>query len=198
VSDELAIASVTTVLKNLIENGLIDRHVTGSIGSDVTVTALPPDRITTGADERAQLNLFFYQATPNTALRPSTLPSSEDRAAALPNGGLSLDLHYLVTAYGARDLQAEVLMGYVMSLFQSTPVVTREPIRKALASAAGNGSQAAVAGAAADLAARLNEIRIRPQFLNTEEMSKLWSALQSRFRPSTAYKVSLVMLDGRR
>ena len=65
----LAIAAITAVLKHLLENGLAESDVTASIGGDVIVSALPPDRATTGADERAQLNVFLYQATPNTGLR---------------------------------------------------------------------------------------------------------------------------------
>ena len=35
------------------------------------------------------------------------------------------------------------------------------------------------------------EMRLCLQFLSLEEMSKLWSALQARYRPSLVYKVSL-------
>jgi hypothetical protein len=47
------------------------------------------------------------------------------------------------------------------------------------------------------LADRVERIRIEPTFLNSEEMSKLWSALQAKFRPSATYKVSAVMVDGK-
>jgi hypothetical protein len=44
-SNALAIASVTAVLKDLLNNGVIDHDLTSVVGSDVAVTALPPDRI---------------------------------------------------------------------------------------------------------------------------------------------------------
>ena len=50
-SSGLAIAAVTAVLKDLLNNGLIDHDLTPSVG-DVTVTALPPDRVSTAADEK--------------------------------------------------------------------------------------------------------------------------------------------------
>jgi Pvc16 N-terminal domain len=67
-SSALAIAAVTAVMKNLIENRLIQKSIATSVG-DVSVTALAPDRVPIGADERSQLNLFLYQVTPNSGWR---------------------------------------------------------------------------------------------------------------------------------
>ena len=64
-SSALAIASMTVVLKNLLDNGLIQQSAVASMG-DITVTALPPDRVPIGAEERAQLNLYLYRLTPNS------------------------------------------------------------------------------------------------------------------------------------
>jgi len=44
-SNALAIASVTAVLKDLLNNGLIDHNVSKVLESDIMVTSLPPDRI---------------------------------------------------------------------------------------------------------------------------------------------------------
>ena len=45
-SSPLAIAGVTAVLKDLLNNGLIDRDLSKHVG-DVKVSSLPPDRIYT-------------------------------------------------------------------------------------------------------------------------------------------------------
>lgn len=63
-SNALSTAAVTGVIKYLLENGLVSDAIAASVG-DVIVTAIPPDRITVGTDERAQLNLFLYQVTQN-------------------------------------------------------------------------------------------------------------------------------------
>ena len=57
-SNALAIASVTRVLKDLLNNGLIDHDVSDAVGGNVTVTALPPDRILgpPGTAEHADLS----------------------------------------------------------------------------------------------------------------------------------------------
>ena len=75
-SNALAIAGVTAVLKDLLNNGLIDHNVTGAVGGNVTVTALPPDRVVApGAQEGNQLNLFLHQVTPNAGWLNTGLPS---------------------------------------------------------------------------------------------------------------------------
>ena len=50
-SNALALAAVTAVLKDLLDNGLIDRNVSATIGGPVTVSALPPDRVKSNGDE---------------------------------------------------------------------------------------------------------------------------------------------------
>src|SRR2546423_8323610 len=122
-SSALGIAAVTAVLKNLLDNRLIEQGVAASLG-DVSVSALPPDRIATGADERSQLNLFLYRVTPNTGWRRSSVSLGDSHngqngrngrdgeAKRAPPAPLALDLHYLLTAYGEQDFQAEILLGY--------------------------------------------------------------------------------------
>ncbi len=201
-SGALAIASVTAVLKHLLGNVLVQQLAITGMG-DVMVSALPPDRVlaNSGAEERNQLNLYLYRLTPNSGWRHlGALPSSQAKGAAeqeqLP---LALDLHYLLTAYGERDLQAEVLLGYAMQFFYEMPVLTRETIRSTLASLeAGNGSHAEVTALTSSaLGEQLEQITMRPEFLNTEEMSRLWSGFQARSRLSATYEVSVVLIEGR-
>lgn len=191
VSSALALASITAVLKDLLENGLAQRGVTSELGGDTTVSALPPDRIASGTDERAQLNLFLYHVTPYTSLRERS------------NGGrgaLSLDLHYLLSVYGAHDFQAEILLGHALQLLHAHPVLERDYIRTSLQSLSapheGRVLPPAVAAlGAAGLADSVQSLRIVPEFLTTEEMSKLWSAFQARFRPSATYRVSAAVIE---
>src|SRR5688572_7139043 len=122
-SNALAIAGVTAVIRDLLDSGMIDHAITDAMGQGVTVTAIAPDRVPLeGADARPQLNVFLHQATPNAALRNTALPSRDRHGTRLSNPPLALNLHYLVTAYGAGDLQAEVLLGYAMQLLHETPV----------------------------------------------------------------------------
>jgi hypothetical protein len=193
----LAIASVTYLLKDLLDNKLVQHGITASVG-DVTVSALPPDRVTTGADERSQINLFLYRVTPRTAWR-DVPPRADESGARVPS--LALDLHYLITAYGERDFQAEILLGSAMQLLLETPAISREMIHTALP-AGGNGRgtlppmQQTLA--ASGLAEQVEEIKLVPEFLSTEEEARLWSALQAKYRPSAAYKASAIFIEANR
>ncbi|BFU92790.1 MAG: hypothetical protein NTAFB01_39770 [Nitrospira sp.] len=198
----LAIAAVTAVLKDLLNNGLIDHNVTGAVGSNVMVSALPPDRVfAPGVQEGNQLNLFLYQVAPNVGWRNIGLPSRDEQGGRLTNPPLALDLHYLLTAYGAEDLHAEVLLGYAMQLLHETPVLTRQSIRTALQPSPVNGAilpPALQALSASELADQVEQIKIVATALTSEEMSKLWTALQARYRPTAAYHVSVVMIESQR
>ncbi|MEA3335574.1 MAG: DUF4255 domain-containing protein [Chloroflexota bacterium] len=202
-SNALAIAAVTAVLRDLLNNGLIDHDVTGSLGGNVTVSALPPDRIQTGdSSEQAQLNLFLYQVSPNAGWRNVGLPSRSSNGDRLSNPPLALDLHYLLTVYGAQEFHGEVLLGYAMQILHETPVLARDAIRESLAApppiSGGVLPPAQQALVAAELADQVELIKIVPQALNLEELSKLWTAMQAKYRPSAAYQASVVLIESKR
>lgn len=198
-SSPLAIATVTAVMKDLLNDGLVNSDLAAVVGT-FSVSALPPDRIATGAQEPNQINLFLYQVTANNGWRNVDMPSrGSDGGTTLTAPPLALDLHYLVTAYGAADLDAEVLLGYAMHLLHETPVLTREMIRrtfgvtspvtdKLLPEAVGDRTPA-------DLAEQVELCKITPKYLTTEELARLWSAMQARYRPTMAYDVSVVLIQ---
>ena len=196
---ELSIAALTAVLKNLLGNGLVASASSTGIG-DVNISALPPDRLTTGADERSQLNIFMYRVAPFSALadRPSFVRKDRTAPGASPQP-LTVELSYLLTACGAEEYHAEILLGCAMQLLHQTPVLTPEKIRSALENFSPKKSRVQappvkVALSASQLADQLQQIKITPQFLSFEDMSKLWSALQARYRPSVCYQVSAVVV----
>lgn len=199
-SSPLAIAAVTAVLRDLLNDGLIDHDVSSALGN-VTVTAMPPDRIPlTGSSAQTQLNLFLHQVTPNQGWRNVGLPSRDESGARLVNPPLALDLHYLLTAYGVDELHAEILLGYAMHLLHETPVLDRQAISTAVAGATVPGSilpPAFQALSASDLADQVEQIKIIPVTQSTEEMSRLWSALQAHYRPTAAYQASVVLIQAR-
>jgi hypothetical protein len=202
-SSALALASVTAVLKDLLDNAVIDHSVSATVGGPVTVTAQSPGQIKPN-DEGVvsrQLNLFLYHVTTNTGWSNLGLPSRDSRGNRITNPPLALDLYYLLTAYGKEDFEAEILLGYAMQRLHETPVLTRDRIRAALAQPGGPVSGAGLlpsalgALTASDLAEQVEQIKLTPHTLNVEEVSKLWSALQTNYRPSVAYHVSVVLLE---
>lgn len=200
-SNALAIAAVTAALKDLLNNGLIDHDLASSVGV-VNISTRAPDLLATGANETTQLNLFLYHVTPNQGWRNAALPSRDGRGDRLTNPPLALDLHYLLIAHGAQDLQAEILLGYAMQLLHETPVLSRDAIRRALAPATPvSGSvlpPAFQALSAADLAEQIEQVKICPEALSVEDLSKLWSAFQTNFRLTTGYVASVVLIESQK
>jgi hypothetical protein len=199
-STALAIAGVSAVLRDLLNDGLINHNVSGVLGSTVTVSVRPPDRVVpANGAETTQLNVFLHQVSVNTAWRNEGLPSRDPSGAhRLTNPALALDLHYLITAYGAEDLHGEILLGYAMQLLHETPVLSREAIRTALSPSPPVGAvlpPALRALADCGLADQVEQIRITPTTLGSEEMSRLWSALQTHYRPTAAYQASVVLIE---
>ena len=186
----LEIASVSAALRSVLANGLIRYAGVTGLG-DVTVSVLPPDRITVGTDEPNQLNLFLYRVTPHSALRTARGGIS---SAGLTPRTVAFDLHYLVTAYGAEDYSCEILLGSAVHILSATPVLKRELRRAPLQPPRGR-SRSSAAVATVDVVSDVREVKITPQFLTVEDLSKLWSALQARYRPSMAYEVSEVVMS---
>ncbi|MBE7169315.1 MAG: DUF4255 domain-containing protein [Williamsia sp.] len=202
-STALAIASVTQVLKDLLNNGLIDHDATGTVGGNVKVTALPPDRVDTEATkETSQLNLFMYMVTPNLGWRNQGLPSRNSGGDRISNPPLALDLHYLLTAYGSEELHHEILLGYGMQLFHEVSVLSRQAIRTALSmpdtTPSGTLPSHLVALSTSELADQIEQIKITPESLNTEELSRLWTAFGAKYRPNAAYKVTVVLIESKK
>jgi hypothetical protein len=199
VSSALALAGVTAVLRDVLNDRLIHHNVSGALGSTVTVSALAPDRLAPSTGEGTQLNLFLHRVTPNQGWRNEGLPSRDGSGRLrLSNPPLALDLHYLVSAYGSEDLQAEILLGYAMQFFHETPVLDRRVIVGALNPPPEIGATlppALRALSSCGLADQLEQIKITPEYLSTEEMSKLWTAAQAHYRPTAAYLASVVLIE---
>lgn len=176
-SNSLAIAAVSATLLNLLEKGVTALAAL----SDTKVTTLAPDRAR-GSITSNQLNLFLYQVNVNAAWRNMDMPRQvQPGETAQPP--LALTLHYLITSFGRGEDEVfgHRVLGRAMSILHDHPVLGPEEIRNSLA-----GS---------DLADQLERVRITPQPLSVEEMSKLWSTFQTNYRLSAGYQVSVVLIE---
>lgn len=196
-SDYLAVGGVSAVLKFLLTTALAAGGPSAILGATAGITNVAPDLVNTGADEDPQLNLFLYYASINPALRNLNLPSINAGGARLSNPPLAINLHYLVTAYGSKAFDAEILLAWAMKVFHDTPVVPRSTIEQALADLVSVMSppveQQLVSGST--LASQVEHIRITPEALTTEEIYRLWTAFQTSYRPTTSYQVSVVVIQ---
>ncbi|WP_413173210.1 DUF4255 domain-containing protein [Anabaena azotica] len=175
-SNSLAIAAVTTTIRNLLA-----RSITEELGSGI-VTTRPPDKARDNGDNTNQVNIFLYQTLPNAAWRNMDLPSRV-KPGETGNPPLALNLYYLITAYAQdnEDIISHRLLGEVMRIFHDYPILNPADIRSALPES--------------DLQNQIERVKITPQTLNLEEISKLWATFQTQYRISVAYEVSAILID---
>jgi Pvc16 N-terminal domain len=198
-SSPLAVGAVSAVLRNLLDNGFINA---GAPLSPVKVTAVAPDTIKLDdPDQPPSLNLFLYRTSMNQGWAEMGLPAADGNGTRIANPPLALNLHYLLTAYGSSDFQAEILLGYAMHLLHERPVLDRPAIRRALDPTPLGPTilpPAFQALTASDLADQVEGVTITHEPMDTEEMSRLWSAIQAHYRPTASYLVSVVLIEARK
>jgi len=184
-SNFLAIATVTAALRQML-----DAALNGDING-TEVTTLPPDDPSLKNDA-PRLNLYLYQVTPSAAWRNADLPTRRADGSQALKSQLGLNLHYLLTAYGKAakdDPEVHRVLGSAVRALHEKPILTRDAIHGVLAQNSLSAS---------DLAEQIEMVRLTPQSLTMEELSKLWSVFfQTPYRISMAYEASVVLIDGK-
>ena len=199
-SDFFAIAGVTLVLRWTLQDALAGSGLDTVLGATPNVTALPPDRVVVGENEAPQLNLFMYHAALNQGWRNATLPERNATGNLLTAPTLALNLHYMLSAYGPHELDAEILLGWAAQILHEQPVLTREIIQSSLAAARaapGASSQTQATGLTT-LADQVELVKLTSQPLTAEEINRLWTAFQAHYRATASYVASVVLIRRQR
>jgi hypothetical protein len=189
-SNSLAIAAVTATLRNLLQQGL-DADVDGA-----TVTSRPLDRARDNVNG-GQVNLFLYHAAVSAAWRNLDIPWKV-KPGETGHPPLPLDLYYLVTAYygeteeqvdsitnANRLLGSHRLLGRAMSVLHDHPLLDIADIQSVLPPD----------DQLEHPYDQVERVRITPQPLSLDELSKLWTGFQTQYRLSAAYQVSVVLIE---
>ena len=146
------------------------------------VTVAPPDLDVPETDPPV-VNLFLYQVSENATLRNAQLPPSAG-AGALGPPPLSLDLRYLLTATGTSrtdDRGAHRVLGDAMLTLHDHPVVAKDdPLLDPA------------------LRDEVELLKITLESLDTDELSKIWSATTAPYRLGVGYRVTVVQLESTR
>jgi hypothetical protein len=192
-SNGFAIAAVTAVLKERLQDRLGDADVQAAIGP-VKVTSLPPDRIQATGSEPNQLNLYLHHAAPNPAFRNTAHPIRDSDGRRIARPPLPLDLHYLITAFGVDTYAGEILLGHAMQEMHERPLLDSESIRQVLQPPVPDPNLPAPVSTSG-LEDQSECLRITPYAVGSEEMSRLWTALQAQYRTTAAYVVGVVLID---
>jgi hypothetical protein len=186
VSTFLAVAGVTSTLRSLLKDRL---------QISATVTAAPPDVTVTGVAGR-RLNLYLYHLAENAALKNQQIPG-QGHPSEYGRPPLSLNLHYLLTAFGSSedapdaDLQAQQLLADGMRILHDFPIIPDDlhegddPLKPLILDPS--------------LLGEFERVKITLSPTSLEEFSKLWMALPAAsFRRSVAYEVAVVQIESER
>lgn len=151
---------------------------------DITVTGLPPDEIRLLAEE-CYLSLYLFHISQDSFQRnspvtgPWTPPPSTDptktatRVPAIPFQPLSLDLHYILTAYAKGSyIKEQQAMSIALKCFHENPIVRTVPVD-----------------------GRIGEFCLTMETESADEVGRLWQALSTSLRLAVIYKVSVIFID---
>lgn len=185
--DYKIIASVSRTLRTL----LLDRMDE----TPIDVTIAPPDVSIAGRIGR-RVNLYLYLVNENGYLKNQEIPG-EGHPADYGHPPLSLNLNYLLTAYGSSetnedaDLDAQQILGDAMRVLHDFAMVTGD--LKITRPAAG------IVGNLLLDSALLNEfeqVKLALKPASLDDMNKIWSALpKANFRRSVAYEMTVVQIE---
>jgi hypothetical protein len=192
-SSTAALAATTQMVRSV----LLDATSTlwAKLGSTPAVSAVPPDRIT--AEDGDQLNVFLYRTSLNPGWRDVGLPVRSPTGTRLTQPPLALDLHYVISAHCKTDLHAELLMGSAMLALHGMAVLSAPAISQyyAQATPAGITSDVWTLLAGAGLDAQPEQVTVSFENMSIDDISKLWSVLGEKYRPSAAYVITVVLLQ---
>lgn len=182
-SNFLAIATVTAALSDLLQ---------AAVGPDVpgaTVTTVRPS--SNGGMPATGVNIFLYQVTPNAAWQNADLPTRRAGGELIQRPQAALDLHYLLTFYGAdAQLEPQRVLGSAVRTLHARPVLTRAMIQQTI----GRPAFSFLAGS--NLADAIELVKFTPLPLSLEDLSKLWSVyFQTPYSLSVAYQGTVVLIE---
>ncbi|MCY7399441.1 MAG: DUF4255 domain-containing protein [Nocardioides sp.] len=197
-SDFRAIGGVSATLQTLIR----DRMEFPDGVPDAPVTIGPPPFSAKDSEQRkedARLNLFLYRVTENGNLQNQEIPGRGSNGYGHPP--LSLNLHYLLTAYGNTELNggatalfddtnAHFLLGSAMRVLHDFPIVT-DQLTAVRPPSGGLMLHPSLRDA-------YEKVRLSLEPLTLEDVTKVWTALALRYRLSAAYVVNVVQVESRR
>src|SRR4051812_49826954 len=114
-----AIATVTATLQRSLQNA-IQADVPGA-----TVTAVRPAEAPSNELPTTGVNVFLYRVTSNPHWRNVDLPTRRADGDVAQRPVAALDLHYLLSFYGAEaTLEPQRLLGSTVAFMHSEPLLT--------------------------------------------------------------------------
>ncbi len=179
-SQTMAIAGVTLTLRSLFEGAFASEGQAQPLG-DVLVTTLPVDRARS-IHHRGQLNLTLATVAENTAMRNAVGLGPRAGSATGAAGTQTLDLLYLITAYGPDDdeVGAQRVLGAALRAVHQQPVLPAIDLGVLFPDTGAAGT--------------LDQVRVTHAPLTREQIVAWWLAFHTPYRLSAALQVTGVTL----
>jgi hypothetical protein len=198
-SNALAIAAVTSCLRQLLDREMKKPGPAAPFPTDFEIRTRPPHVYDIPPiQEQTFLNLFLYQVLPNAAWSNREIPG-RTKPGERGYPPLALNLHYLITAYVAsdslshQDIIDHALLGRAMGVLNDHPVLLRGDV---LALAGGNDLREVIGSS--ELADQIDTVKFSLLPLSLEDINKLWGVFNSRYRLSVAYEASVALIESQR
>lgn len=116
-SNYLAIAAVTAALQDILQ----EAAVAAVSGTDVTIRR--PETISSDGQEKAAVNLYLYQATPDPGWTNADLSTRNGNGLLVRRPQVALNLDYLISFHGSElVMEPQRLLGSVISAFHAYPI----------------------------------------------------------------------------
>jgi hypothetical protein len=184
-SNFLTFATVTEAIRQKL-----DAALKADIGSDARAVAVRPGPPDPNRQPDVGVTVYLYQVTTSGHRQNEELPVRSQSGSVVQRPRAAFDLHYLFSFFaGESELKLQRVMGCVMRVLHTHPVVTRKMI---------DDAKMLPELVDSDLGDEAELVKLSPEPLSLDELSKLWSVFfQSPYVLSVPYRASIVMLDGR-
>ena len=168
----LAIHSVANSIVTFLRN-TYPQNIAGQPAPDCTFDVVSSGELAGELSDAARITLYLYRVTINEHNRQAR-PAAAPHARLLP---LGLDLHFLLTAWAGNALSEHTILAWTMRQLHLFPILDAS----FLSPEAGWG--------------RDEVIQLIPAELSTEDMMRIWDAIDPAYRLSVSYTARLVRLD---
>jgi hypothetical protein len=192
-SNYLAVATVTAVLKELIEKSVQASGAISGAGPTFSVTTVrPSDR--TNITKRG-VNVFLHHMTPNAPARNNDLPTRRSSGTLVQRPTAAIDLHYVITFHGEESRwEPQRYYGVVLRTLHAHPTLSRELVKRAIDAIGAVANFAFIRES--DLHRAVDQIRFTPAPLSLDELSKIWSSFyQTEYSLATVYTASPLLVE---